>query len=75
MSTIDLKTPDGSHIPIEERPEREVTEGFGKRTAPLGVKVFNPAFDVTPHEYVTAIITENGIVTAPYEENLRKLFD
>jgi methylthioribose-1-phosphate isomerase len=75
MSTIDLKTPDGSHIPIEERPEREVTEGFGKRTAPLGVKVFNPAFDVTPNEYVTAIITEKGIVTAPYEENLRKLFD
>jgi len=75
MSTIDLKTPDGAHIPIEERPEREVTEGFGKRTAPLGVKVFNPAFDVTPHEYVTAIITEKGIVTAPYEENLRKLFE
>ena len=75
LSTIDLNTPDGSHIPIEERPKHEVTEGFGKRTAPQGVKVFNPAFDVTPHEYVTAIITEKGIVKAPYEENLRKLFE
>jgi len=75
LSTIDLTTPDGAHIPIEERPEREITEGFGKRTAPQGVKVFNPAFDVTPHEYVTAIITEKGIVRAPYEENLRKLFE
>lgn len=75
MSTIDLTTPSGSEIPIEERHEAEITEGFGKRTAPAGVKVFNPAFDVTPHEYVTAIITEKGIVTAPYEENLRKLFE
>lgn len=75
ISTIDLATPTGAEIPIEERHEDEVTQGFGKRTAPAGVKVFNPAFDVTPHEYVTAIITEKGIVRAPYEENLRKLFD
>ncbi len=75
LSTIDLNTPDGSQIPIEERPEVEITEGFGKRTAPQGVKVYNPAFDVTPHEYVTAIITEKGIVKPPYAENLRKLFD
>ncbi|GAA3401979.1 S-methyl-5-thioribose-1-phosphate isomerase [Paenibacillus hodogayensis] len=74
LSTIDLGTPTGAEIPIEERNEQEITEGFGKRTAPVGVKVFNPAFDVTPHEYVTAIITEKGVVTAPYEENLRKLF-
>jgi len=74
LSTIDLNTPTGAEIPIEERPEEEITEGFGKRTAPKGVKVFNPAFDVTPNEYVTGIITEKGIVTAPFEENLRKLF-
>lgn len=74
LSTIDLSTPTGAEIPIEERNAEEITEGFGKRTAPQGVKVFNPAFDVTPHEYVTAIITEKGIVTAPFEENLRKLF-
>lgn len=75
MSTIDLNTKTGADIPIEERHEDEITQGFGKRTAPKGVKVFNPAFDVTPSEYVTAIITEKGIVRAPYEENLRKLFE
>lgn len=75
LSTIDLQTPTGAEIPIEERPAEEITEGFGKRTAPQGVKVFNPAFDITPNEYVAGIITEKGIVTAPYEENLRKLFE
>ncbi|MDF2725551.1 MAG: translation initiation factor, aIF-2BI family, partial [Paenibacillus sp.] len=75
MSTIDLNTPTGDLIPIEERDQAEVTHGFGKRTAPQGVNVYNPAFDVTPHEYVTAIITEKGIVTAPYEQNLPKLFE
>lgn len=75
LSTIDLNTPTGAEIPIEERPDEEITEGFGKRTAPKGVKVYNPAFDVTPNEYVTGIITEKGIVTAPYKENLRKLFE
>jgi len=75
LSTIDLNTPTGSEIPIEERPDEEITEGFGKRTAPQGVKVFNPAFDITPNDYVAGIITEKGIVTAPYEENLRKLFE
>ncbi|MDF2713133.1 MAG: mtnA [Paenibacillus sp.] len=74
MSTIDLGTPTGAEIPIEERNGDEVTQGFGKRTAPHGVKVYNPAFDVTPNEYVTAIITEKGVVTAPYGDNLRKLF-
>jgi methylthioribose-1-phosphate isomerase len=74
MSTIDLNTPTGADIPIEERHEDEVTQGFGKRTAPLGVKVYNPAFDVTPSEYVTAIITEKGVIRAPYEQNLKKLF-
>jgi len=75
MSTIDLDTPTGADIPIEERHEDEVTIGFGKRTAPQGVKVYNPAFDVTPAEYVTAIITEKGVVRAPYAENLRRLFE
>ncbi|MFD2329856.1 S-methyl-5-thioribose-1-phosphate isomerase [Cohnella sp. GCM10020058] len=75
MSTIDLSTPTGASIPIEERHADEVTVGFGKRTAPEGVKVYNPAFDVTPSELVTAIITEKGIVTAPYDVGLRKLFE
>ncbi|UUZ93172.1 S-methyl-5-thioribose-1-phosphate isomerase [Paenibacillus sp. P25] len=74
MSTIDLNTPTGADIPIEERHEDEITQGFGKRTAPQGVKVYNPAFDVTPNEYVTAIITEKGVVRAPYDVNLKKLF-
>jgi len=75
LSTIDLNTPTGAEIPIEERPAEEITEGFGRRTAPRGVKVYNPAFDVTPAEYVDAIITERGIVRPPYDANLRALFD
>ncbi|NMO95535.1 S-methyl-5-thioribose-1-phosphate isomerase [Paenibacillus lemnae] len=75
LSTIDLNTPTGADIPIEERPAEEITESFGKRTAPPGVQVFNPAFDVTPNEYVTAIITEKGVVRAPYEESLKTLFE
>lgn len=75
MSTIDLNTPSGADIPIEERHEDEITQGFGKRTAPEGVKVYNPAFDVTPNEYVTAIITEKGVIRAPYDVNLKKLFE
>jgi len=75
LSTIDLQTPSGDLIPIEERDAEEITEGFGKRTAPQGIKVFNPAFDITPHEYVTAIITEKGIVHAPFDVNLKKLFE
>ncbi|MNW37362.1 Methylthioribose-1-phosphate isomerase [compost metagenome] len=74
LSTIDLNTATGADIPIEERSAEEVTSGFGKNTAPAGVKVYNPAFDITPHEYVTAIITEKGIVRAPFKENLSKLF-
>lgn len=72
--TIDLNTPNGAGIPIEERHKSEVIEGFGKLTAPADVKVYNPAFDVTPAEHITAIITEKGIVRAPYGENLEKLF-
>ncbi|MCC2686148.1 MAG: mtnA1, partial [Paenibacillaceae bacterium] len=75
LSTIDLNTPSGQDIPIEERADTEVTEGFGKRTAPQGIKVYNPVFDVTPNDLVTAIITEKGIVRAPYKEGLSKLFE
>src|SRR5690606_7132246 len=75
LSTIDMNTPTGANIPIEERHEEEITAGFGKRTAPKGVKVFNPAFDITPHSYVTAIITEKGIVRPSFQENLPKLFE
>src|SRR5450756_2748574 len=60
FSTVDLETPDGSRIPIEQRPAREVTHMGDRQIAPTGVRVENPAFDVTPHQYVTAIITELG---------------
>ena len=73
-STIDMAARTGDDIPIEERDEREITCGFGKRTAPEGIKVFNPAFDVTPNEYITAIITEKGIIRPPFEEGLKRLF-
>ncbi len=74
LSTIDLSTPTGADIPIEERHPDEVSHGFGKRTAPEGVAIYNPAFDITPSELVTAIITEKGIVRAPYTESLKNLF-
>ncbi|HYM70272.1 MAG TPA: S-methyl-5-thioribose-1-phosphate isomerase [bacterium] len=70
-STIDLDTPDGDAIPIEERDPGEVTTVGGVRVAPGGVAVRNPAFDVTPHRLVTAIITEAGVVRAPYAAGLR----
>ncbi len=65
LSTFDPDVPDGASIPIEERAPEEVTEGFGPRTAPAGVGVWNPAFDVTPAELVTAIVTERGILEGP----------
>jgi len=73
FSTVDLDTPDGSAIPIEQRSAREVTHLAGKQIAPDGVSVENPAFDVTPHRYVTAIITERGVAHAPLDEALRQL--
>ncbi len=73
FSTVDLETADGSLIPIEQRSAVEVTHFYGKRITPDGVKIENPAFDVTPHEYVSAIITERGVVRAPYGESLREL--
>ena len=73
FSTIDLDTPDGSKIPIEQRNPREVTHIAGRQMVPEGVQVENPAFDVTPAQYVTAIVTERGIARAPYGEALAKL--
>ena len=73
LSTIDLNTPDGSRIPIEERNEREVTHVGSSRLTPEGAQIRNPAFDVTPAKYVTAIITERGIARAPYTESLQQL--
>jgi len=66
-STVDPDIPDGSHIPIEQRSGDEVAGFAGRRTAPLGIKTFNPAFDVTPHEWIAAIITERGIHRPPYD--------
>jgi methylthioribose-1-phosphate isomerase len=73
ISTIDLACPDGNGIPIEQRNPREVTHVAGKQMVPDGVGIENPAFDVTPSKYVTAIITEKGIARAPYGDSLRKL--
>lgn len=72
-STLDIACPSGSEIPIEERADEEVTHVFGVRVTPEGVAVRNPAFDVTPAELVTAIITESGVARAPYERSLAAL--
>ncbi|MED1825559.1 S-methyl-5-thioribose-1-phosphate isomerase [Brevibacillus agri] len=61
LSSVDLATPTGADIPIEERPAEEITHGLGKQVAPDDIKVYNPAFDVTPAQYITAIVTETGI--------------
>jgi len=73
ISTLDLTLASGEQIPIEERPASEVTHVFGVAVAPEGIGVENPAFDVTPNRYVTGIITEKGVATAPYEESLPRL--
>jgi len=73
--TIDMNTPSGKEIPIEERAHEEITMFRGVRVAPEGIKVFNPSFDVTPNENVTAIVTEKGVVYPPFAENLKKLFE
>ena len=75
LSTIDMSLTSGEEIPIEERKADEVLFITGKRIAPEGAQVFNPAFDVTPNRLITAIITDKGIVKAPYEKNLRKIFE
>jgi methylthioribose-1-phosphate isomerase len=73
-STIDMDTATGDEIVIEERDGREISEmWYEKPMAPADVKTFNPAFDVTDHKYITAVITEKGIVYPPYDENLKKI--
>lgn len=71
-STIDLNLPSGKDIPIEERAEEEVTHFGGRLMTPKGIRVFNPAFDVTPHSLIEGIITEKGIIREPFERNLSK---
>lgn len=74
-STIDMDTPMGAEIKIEQRPAEEVTEMWYKeRMAPEGVAVFNPAFDVTDHELIAGIVTEYGVARAPYTESLKAIF-
>jgi len=73
-STFDMSLATGEAIPIEERDPSEVTCPFGFRTAPEGIKVYNPAFDVTPHELIAAFVTEDGIIRPPFDVNLRVLF-
>lgn len=75
LSTIDLNTLTGKEIPIEEREPKEIIHGFGNQTAPSNVKVYNPAFDVTPNELITGIITEKGIARAPYDKSIKELFN
>ncbi len=75
LSTIDLATPDGAGIPIEQRPAREVSHLGSARLTPEGASIWNPAFDVTPAELVTGIITERGIAQAPYDLSLKRLFE
>ena len=73
-STFDLSIPDGSHIPIEQRDPKEVTHFGQTPTAPDNVNVYNPAFDVTPHEYIQAIITEQGIIEKPDTQTIKEFF-
>src|SRR5262249_42871581 len=75
LSTIDLQTPDGDHIPIEERDQREITHIGSSRLTPEGARIRNPAFDVTPHRYIAGIITERGIVRPPFSESLKRAFE
>lgn len=73
ISSIDAALAEGSQIPIEQRDAGEITQGFGRRTAPEGVKCFNPAFDVTPADLVDALITEKGILRPPYRQAIASI--
>ena len=70
-SSIDINCPSGKEIPIEQRDPKEVSHIFGKPLAPKGMKVFNPAFDVTAQDLISAIITEKGVINPPYQQNIR----
>src|SRR5205085_3464049 len=74
-STFDLSLPTGDVIPIEQRDSREVTHGFGRQTAPEGVKVYNPAFDVTPAHLLAGIVTERGLISPVREDTIRAVLD
>ncbi len=71
-STFDLSMKDGGSIPIEERQPEEITNAFGKRTAPVGIEVYNPAFDVTPAALITGIVTEYGLISPVSTENISR---
>ena len=73
ISTIDMNISTGSEIPIEHRDPSEVTNWYGRQIAPPQVNVYNPAFDVTPHQLITAIATEKALVYPPFEKNLKEL--
>jgi methylthioribose-1-phosphate isomerase len=75
LSTIDLATPDGDAIPIEERDRREISHIGSSRLIPEGAHIRNPAFDITPHRYIAGIITENGIFRPPFSETLKRAFE
>jgi methylthioribose-1-phosphate isomerase len=75
LSTIDLATPHGDEIPIEQRSATEVTHSNGKQMTPNGASIQNPAFDVTPAKYITAIITEHGVLRAPYTQSIQQMAD
>ncbi len=75
LSTIDMNLPDGSHIPIEERSAREVSHVGSSQLTPEGASIWNPAFDVTPHQFIAGIITERGIFRPPYVESLKAAFE
>jgi methylthioribose-1-phosphate isomerase len=75
LSTIDVATPNGDAIPIEQRAATEVTHSNGKQMTPNGAAIQNPAFDATPAKYITAIITEHGVLRAPYEQSIKEMFE
>ena len=74
LSSIDLSTPTGNQIPIEQRPAEELIYLYGQPLAPRGINVYNPAFDITPQKFVQALITEKGIIRRPLGKNLHKIF-
>lgn len=74
LSTIDMELEEGDDIPIEEREDDEITQFNGSEVAPKKTETYNPAFDITPHEYITGFVTEDGLVEPPFDENFKKLF-
>ncbi|CKF60873.1 Methylthioribose-1-phosphate isomerase [Streptococcus pneumoniae] len=75
LSTFDITKQTGAEIVIEERDETEVTKILGKQVTPVGTAVYNPAFDVTPNELITGIITEQGIIRGDYKREIASLFE